>query len=80
MTSNVFINAGAIAIIFLIIQFIKMRFVEKENKPLKELIKDTLIVYISVLSGYYLLEQLSPMMETVTGNNSPAVFTGNPEF
>ena len=57
-----------------------MRFIEKENKPLKEFIKDSLIVYISVLSGYYLLEQLSPMMETVTGNNSPAVFTGNPEF
>ena len=80
MSSNLFMNAGAIAIIFLIIKFIEMRFVDKENKPLKELIKDTLIVYISVLSGYYLLEQLSPMMETVGGNNSPAVFTGNPEF
>ena len=78
--SNLFMNAGAIAIIFLIIKFIEMRFIEKENKPLKELIKDSLIVYISVLAGYYLLEQLSPMMETVTGNNSPAVFTGNPEF
>ena len=55
--SNVFINAGITAFIFLIIKFIEMRFIEKENKPLKELIKDTLIVYISVLSGYYLLEQ-----------------------
>ena len=78
--SNVFINAGITAFIFLIIKFIEMRFIEKENKPLKELIKDTLIVYISVLSGYYLLEQLSPMMETVGSDNIPAVFTGNPEF
>ena len=75
-----FINAGAAAIIFLIMKFIEMRFIEKENKPLKELIKDTLIVYISVLSGFYLLDQLSPMMESVSSDNIPAVFTGNPEF
>ena len=80
MSSNVFINAGAAAILFLIMKFIEMRFIEKENKPLKELIKDTLIVYISVLSGFYLLDQLSPMMESVSSDNIPAVFTGNPEF
>jgi hypothetical protein len=80
MSSNIFVNAGAIAIIFLIMKFIEMRFIEKENKPLKELIKDTLIVYISVLSGFYLLDQLSPMMESVGHDITPAVFTGNPEF
>ena len=80
MSSNVFINAGAAAILFLIMKFIEMRFIEKENKPIKELIKDTLIVYISVLSGFYLLDQLSPMMESVSSDNIPAVFTGNPEF
>ncbi len=80
MSSNLFINAGAIAILFLIVKFIEMRFVDKENKPLKDLIKDTLVVYICVLAGFYLLDHLSPMMETVTGNISPAVFTGNPEF
>ena len=58
MSSNIFVNAGAVAIIFLIMKFIEMRFIEKENKPLKELIKDTLIVYISVLSGFYLLDQV----------------------
>ena len=78
--SNVFLNAGAIAVIFLIAKFIEMRFIEKENKPLKELIKETLIVYICVLSGHYLLDQLSPMMDTVVSDVTPAVFTGNPEF
>ena len=78
--SNIFINAGIVALIFLIIKFIEMRFIEKENKPLKDLIKDTLIVYICVLSGHYLFEQLSPMMQTVSSTITPAVFTGNPEF
>ena len=77
---NIFIIAGVISVIFLISKFIEMRFIEKENKPLKELIKDTLIVYISVLSGFYLLDQLSPMMESVGHDSVPAVFTGNPEF
>ena len=80
MSSNIFVNAGAAAILFLIMKYIEIRFIEKENKPLKELIKDTLIVYISVLSGFYLLDQLSPMMESVSSDNIPAVFTGNPEF
>ena len=80
MSSNIFVNAGAAAILFLIMKFIEMRFIEKENKPLKELIKDTLIVYISVLSGFYLLDQLSPMMESIGHDSVPAVFTGNPEF
>ena len=77
---NIFIIAAVISVIFLISKFIEMRFIEKENKPLKELIKDTLIVYISVLSGFYLLDQLSPMMESIGHDSVPAVFTGNPEF
>ena len=77
---SIFVIAAVISILFFIAKFIEMRFIEKENKPLKELIKDTLIVYISVLSGFYLLDQLSPMMESVSSDNIPAVFTGNPEF
>ena len=77
---NIFIIAAIISVIFIIAKFIEMRFIEKENKPLKELIKDTLIVYISVLSGFYLLDHLSPLMESVGHDSVPAVFTGNPEF
>jgi hypothetical protein len=81
--SNIFINAGAIAVIFFIAKFIEMRFIEQENKPLKVLIKDSLIVYICVLSGYYIIEQLSPMIQNggeVIASETTAVFTGNPDF
>mgnify|MGYP000571653521 CR=1 FL=1 len=77
---NLFINAGIISVVYLLVKFAEMRIILKENKPLKELIKDTLIVYISVLSGFYLLDQLSPMMESIGHDSVPAVFTGNPEF
>jgi hypothetical protein len=57
-----------------------MRFIEKENKPLKLLIRDTLLVYFSVVSGFFILEQLNPFIQT--GGSLPVtpVFTDNPEF
>ena len=78
---NIFIIAGVISIIFLITKFIEMRFIEKENKPLKLLIRDALLVYFSVLSGYFILEQLKPMLQD-GGSSSiiTPVFTDNPEF
>ena len=78
---NIFIIAGIISVIFIIIKFIEMRFIEKENKPLKLLIKDALLVYFSVICGYFILEQLSPIIQNA---GAPAkitlVFTDNPEF
>ena len=78
---NIFVIAGIISIIFVIIKFIEMRFVEKEAKPLKLLIRDALLVYFSVISGYFILEQLKPIIQN-GGENSTItpVFTGNPEF
>jgi hypothetical protein len=79
--NNIFVIAGVIAVVFLIMKFIEMRFIEKENKPLKLLIRDALVVYISVIIGYFILEQLKPVM---TGGdvieNATQVFTDNPGF
>ena len=58
-----------------------MRFVDKENKPLKFLIRDTLLVYFSVVSGHFILEQLKPMIQTAgTASNITPIFTDNPGF
>jgi len=78
---NIFIIATVISVIFLITKFIEMRFVDSESKPLKLLIRDTLLVYFSVISGYFIMEQLKPVLETVGENiSAPQVFTDNPEF
>ena len=57
----------------------EMRFIEKETKPLKTLIKDALIVYISVILGYYIIEQF-PNNSLEILNVTPSVFTDNPSF
>ena len=78
---NVFIVAGIISFTFIITKFIEMRFIEKENKPLKLLIRDTLLVYLSVVAGYFILEQLKPVIQNGGASiiNTP-VFTDNPGF
>ena len=77
---NIFLFAGIISIIFFIIKFIEMRFVEKESKPLKYLIRDSLITYFSVVIGYLIIEQIKPLTEEIINNKQTVVFTDNPNF
>jgi hypothetical protein len=76
---NIFLIAGIVSVIFLIVKFIEMRFIEKENKPLKFLIRDSLIVYISVISGFFIINQVEPIVEG-SKISSPVVFTDHPSF
>lgn len=79
--SNIFVIAAVVSIVFLIAKFIEMRFVEKENKPLKILIRDALVVYFSVVSGYFILSQLDTVVNVnPSSSNITPVFTDNPGF
>ena len=76
---NIFVTAGIISIVYFTFRFIVMRFVEKENKPLKVLVSDSLLVYFSVIVGYFVIEQVNPVIENVSDKNIH-VFTDNPGF
>lgn len=79
--NNIFIIAAVIAFIFLLAKFLEMRFVDKENKPVKLLVRDALLVYFSVISGYFILEQLKSTGQTGGQNiTTTPVFTDNPGF
>lgn len=58
-------------------KFIEMRFILKANKPLKSIVRDTLIVYFSVLTGNFILEQMGPLKNLTV---SPSIFTNEPDF
>jgi hypothetical protein len=81
---NVFVLATVISFSFFILKFIEMRFVEKENKPLKLLVRDTLFVYFSVISGNFIIEQLKPILKQsggeVSGGGVTKAFVDNPGF
>jgi len=76
---NIFIVAGLISFVFFVCKFIEMRFIDKESKPLKLLIRDTLVVYFSVLIGNFILEQLKPAIKE-GGGAAPVIFTDGPDF
>jgi len=78
---NIFVIATIVSIVYFIAKFIEMRYIEKESKPLKHLIRDALVVYFSVICGFFILEQIKPMIQS--GGNGPIttpVFTDNPGF
>ena len=77
---NIFLVAGLISIIFLVSKFLEMRYVDKEAKPLKLLIKDSLLVFISVVAGSFILEQVKPVIDEKLLQVNPAAFTDNPPF
>jgi hypothetical protein len=78
---NIFVVAGIISVIFFIVKFLEMRFVEKETKPLKLLVRDTLVVYVSIVAGNFVYEQVTPAIaENVVGTSQPIAFTDNPPF
>jgi len=79
--ASVFIIAGIIAVTFLVAKFLEMRYIEKESKPLKLLIRDSLIVYFSVLVANFVMEQLNTAMDSSGGGKKVTpVFTDNPSF
>ena len=77
---NIFINAGIIAIIYLLIKFAEMRMVIKEARPIKELVRDMIIVYISVLLGMYIIDELVQSSSKNVKFESTKAFTDAPGF
>lgn len=77
MSNSIFLTAIAVSIAYLVFRFIEMRLILKENKPIKILARDTLIVYLSVVLGNFIMSQFgnSAMTKKMT-----EVFTNSPEF
>lgn len=91
-TTNLFVIGAIIATVYFLLKFLEMRFVDQDDKkPIKVLIRDTLIVGISSVLGVYLLEQFK-MFDSGSGagsgiggdgagaSSSPAAFVDTPGF
>ena len=96
MNSNSYIVSGIIAFVFLVAKFLEMRFSGANNmvdaeegedngsqpqpKPLKFLLRDTLLVYGSSLLGFYVISQFEEHTATNSVVKEVAAFTGGPDF
>lgn len=80
---NPFILAALISFFYLLIKFGEMRLIEKENKPLKIIIKDMFLVYFSCVIGIFSIQQISEEgLSIFSDDKKPvaAVFTNSPDF
>ena len=77
MGESPFMLSTTISVIYLLLRFIEMKFILKETKPLKTLIRDALLVYFSTLSGFYILQHIAPVVKS-TANT--AAFINDPDF
>mgnify|MGYP001216856100 CR=1 FL=1 len=78
---NIFIVALSSAIVFFFFKFIEMRFILKESIPLKNIVRDTIIVYISMIAGQFVIAQMGNFKGSVNPmKNSTKVFTGDAGF
>ena len=77
MNNSIFVTAIAISVAYLLFRFVEMRLILKKNQPLKILARDTIIVYLSVLLGSFVMKQFGG---SNLGNKITEVFTNDPEF
>jgi hypothetical protein len=78
--NNYILTSVVISVIYFIIKFIEMRFINKETTPVKEIFKNTVVVFLSSIIGGFLLEQfkINNIFENI--KDVPNVFTNEPGF
>lgn len=86
---KMFILASLITFLFCSMKIIEMKYVSKEWKPLKHVIRDAVIVFMSSISSLFVFNvsngSMTDFFNIVTDNKvlnpaSTEVFTGDPGF
>ena len=86
---KVIMIAAITCVIFCFAKFAEMKFLEKEMKPMKYLIRDTVIVFSSTLMATFgvlyfngsMMDFFNTITETKALNpTATQIFTGTPEF
>lgn len=73
-------NAAIISAIYVILAMIKNKYVTKDvsqQKPPKQIMQESVLVFISVVLGFFAIEKLD---EPISKPSAPNAFLGKPEF
>tara|TARA_B110000285_G_scaffold216326_1_gene263534 strand:+ start:4720 stop:4965 length:246 start_codon:yes stop_codon:yes gene_type:complete len=79
---NVYFISILISIIFLIFKIIDIKLLKRDEVVLKVIVRDTMVVFLSVFIGMLVSEQLGEVSVSKIFDTRDAVsaFTNNPEF
>jgi hypothetical protein len=82
MEQNLIISS-LITLIFFAVTFGEMKYVSKNVRPIKELIKETTIVYVSSFLGLFLINKFNlfkKIADPQSGPNVTQVLVDKPQF
>ena len=86
---SIFIFASLVTFLYFVLKVLEMKYVDKELKPLKHIIRDLVMVFVSSLVGAFVSSRyqgsisdfFNVMTKTkVLNNDQTQVFTGEPGF
>lgn len=72
---NKFYISAIISVCFIILTFLEIKVFGKELLPVKDIFKNTIIVFASVVAGLYILSYI-----TIPEKPPPEIFTSTPDF
>ena len=81
--------AGITVVVYVILQVMDAKLVQKERPDMKAIVKRSLMVFSSVIAGVALYDQFTPLMGQIseigqqvggTASTTAQVFTGKPTF
>ena len=81
--TSVYVVGGFIAVAFIVLKIIELRFIQKdEDRPIKEVCKDGIIVYLAVLAANFVISQFGTITTKIGGTAAayPPIFTDMPNF
>jgi RsiW-degrading membrane proteinase PrsW (M82 family) len=87
-TTKLAIIGASVAIVYFLLKFIEMRFVDHDNqKPVKVLVRDSIVVCVSSILAVFILNQFENISSGSGGGGggggsggAPAVFVDTPGF
>ena len=71
-----FINGAVVAIVHAILRFIDIRFISKNDKSVKDIAREFVIVYMSAVAGLYIVDNVN----VSSIKKTTVAFTGKPSF
>ena len=74
---SIYLNALVVSFLYLLCKFFEMRFITKENKPLKTIIIDTIFFFFFFIVAFFLMDQFN---QKTKGLVEAPVFVDNPKF
>ena len=77
---NIYIIAIIISLLFMSYKYIDYRQSTDENKSLKPIVKDGIILFICLIAGNFIYKNVFSGINPQYGGKPTLVFTDNPEF